>query len=218
MPEILMAMIAGVVLGFFGSIPPTGPIALMIISRAFKGKNTFAVVTGVGGALAEIIYAGLAAAGVGLLVRQNEIAETAFMAVSTLVLVSLGVYFFISPLDEREIKKAGEEEAEGLADALGHLGKGFSVSIFNPTLILTWTVAVTFFFALFELDPGVWGLVAFALCVGLGKSSWAVFEVWLIDRYRERVSVGLLANIQRALSVGIILAGLVLGVRTLGWL
>lgn len=218
MDDTLLIAAAGFCMGFFGSVPPTGPVALMVISRAFKNRPRYAFAAGVGGALAEIIYAGLAVTGVGLLLQEVELAKTLVRALSTVVLLALGLYFFLSPLRERDVEEAGAQHTEGLVDALGHLAKAFSVSIVNPTLILNWTVAVAFFFALFDLEADLVERLLFAGCVGVGMICWTAVEVWLLDKFQKRYSVGLLARIQRGVSVVVMAAGLYLGYRTVAGL
>ncbi len=218
MNDTLLLVIAGFCMGFFGSVPPTGPVALMVITRAFKKKTKYAFAAGVGGALAEMIYAGLAVTGVGILIQEVQLAETLIRALSTLVLLAVGLYFFLSPIHESDILEEGEQEVQGLTGAMGHLAKAFSISIFNPTLILNWTVAVAFFFTLFDIQSDLLGRLLFAGFVAVGMICWTGVEVWLLDKFQERYSVRLLAHIQRAVSVVVIAAALYLGYETIAGL
>jgi threonine/homoserine/homoserine lactone efflux protein len=214
MSETLLIAMAGFGMGFFGSVPPTGPVALMVINRAFRKKTKYAFAAGVGGALAEVVYSALAVTGVGLLLQHVELAGTLIRALSTVVLMSVGLYFFFSPLKEDDIREA-EVEEESLGSAFGHLAKAFSVAIVNPTLILNWTVAVAFFFSLFGLEADLAGQVAFVAGVGSGIIVWSALEVWLLDKFQQRYSIGLLGRIQKWVSVLVMAAACYLGYQTL---
>jgi threonine/homoserine/homoserine lactone efflux protein len=214
MSDTLLIALAGFAMGFFGSIPPTGPVALMVINRAFRKKTKHAFAAGVGGALAEVVYSALAVTGVGLLLQQIDLAGTLIRAMSTLVLLGVGLYFFFSPIEEDDIRKA-EDAAEDSESAFGHLAKGFSVGIVNPTLILNWTVAVAFFFSFFGLEADLHGQVAFVAGVGSGIIVWSALEVWLLDKFQKRYSIALLGRIQRWVSVLVMGAAAYLGYQTL---
>lgn len=213
MNETLLIALSGFGMGFIGSIPPTGPVALMVINRAFKKKRKFAFAAGVGGALAEIVYSALAVTGVGLLLQHIELAGTLIRALSTFVLLGVGLYFFFSPLTEEDIE-APSDESQNFSSALSHLAKGFSVGIVNPTLILNWTVAVAFFFSLFGLTADLVGQVLFVVGVGIGIISWTAVEVWILDKFQQRYSIGLLGRIQRWVSVLVICGAIYLGYKT----
>lgn len=213
MNDTLLIALSGFGMGFLGSVPPTGPVALMVINRAFRKKPRRAVAAGVGGALAEIVYAALAVTGVGLLIQHIEVANTAIRALSTLVLLAVGVYFFVTPVSEEDIEQGAENGAD--SHPLAHLAKGFSVGIVNPTLILNWTVAVAFFFSLFGLEADLVGQIMFVAAVGLGLVCWTLIEVWIFHKFQERFSVDLLGRIQRAVSVLVIGAALYLAYETI---
>lgn len=215
MDNSLLLMVAGFAMGFFGSIPPTGPVALMVINRAFRGRLKFAFAAGVGGALAEVIYSALAVTGVGLVLQELHVAQTLIRALSTLVLLAVGVYFLVSPIERGDVDEHAADEEQSLTSALGHLGKGFSVAIVNPTLILNWTVAVAFFFSLFHIHASVLGRVLFVVGVGTGMIVWTGVEVWLLHKFQQRYSIDLLGRIQRWVSILVILAAAYLGYKTI---
>jgi threonine/homoserine/homoserine lactone efflux protein len=218
MSDVALLVVAGFVMGFVGSIPPTGPVALMVITRVFKGRTRYALAAGIGGALAEMVYAALAITGVGLLIQQINFAETLIRAMSTFVLLGVGVYFFISPVRRSDIEQAKEHEADGLSTALEDMGKAFSISIVNPTIMLNWMAAVALLLTLFSVEAALVEQLSFAVFVAVGMSTWTVLEVWLLDKFQERVSVDVLGTIQRAVSVVVMLAALYLGYQTLAGL
>ncbi|QDG54076.1 hypothetical protein FIV42_26040 [Persicimonas caeni] len=213
MNETLLIALSGFGMGFIGSIPPTGPVALMVINRAFKKQRKFAFAAGVGGALAEIVYSALAVTGVGLLLQHVNLAGTLIRGLSTAVLMGVGLYFFFSPVTEEDIQESSDRP-QNLSSALSHLAKGFSVGIVNPTLILNWTVAVAFFFSLFGLTADLVGQVLFVVGVGAGIISWTAVEVWILDKFQQRYSIDLLGRIQKWVSVLVMGGAIYLGYQT----
>jgi threonine/homoserine/homoserine lactone efflux protein len=218
MNDTLLVMLIGFGMGFFGSIPPLGPVALMIINRAFQKQLKFAFAAGVGGALAEVIYSALAVTGVGLLLNQVGAARSLLALTSAGILLLVGIYFLCSPLKG----DAGPKSPEGSPaldppeeSALAHLARGFSIAIVNPILIVNWTLAVAYFFTLFQLRADLVGQILFAGAVGVGKIVWTAIEVWLLDKFRKRYPFDLLRRVQRGVSIAVIVSALFLAVKTL---
>ena len=58
--RLLAICLVALIFGFMGSIPLAGPIAIMAVARASRGKYSEAMRIGLGAAAAEGIYAGLA--------------------------------------------------------------------------------------------------------------------------------------------------------------
>ena len=211
--DILLIAASGFIMGFVGSIPPTGPVALMVIRRTFEHRPWHAFAAGVGGALAEVVYSGLAVFGVGLVLKQIEVAETAIRGFSTLVLLGVGFYFFVTPVSAEDVRQ-DHKTGESLGSSMGHLAQGFSVGIVNPTLILNWTVAVALFFSYFQIDTDLSGRILFVVGVGSGIITWTAVQVYLLRKFQEWSSVEMLGKIQRAVSVLVIGAALYLGYET----
>ena len=97
MTDGLLAAFFGFGMGFFGSVPLTGPIALFVFHRALQEQYARGAAVGVGGALGELIYCALAVAGVGALIKEYPMASAGLKFVSALVLVGFGLVFLIAP-------------------------------------------------------------------------------------------------------------------------
>jgi threonine/homoserine/homoserine lactone efflux protein len=87
------AIVAGFLMAFFGSMPPVGPIAVLLLERGVSGRDAEGRGIALGAAIAETIYCALAMAGVSELMRRYAIALTIARAVGVAVLLGLGVYF-----------------------------------------------------------------------------------------------------------------------------
>jgi threonine/homoserine/homoserine lactone efflux protein len=167
--------------GFFGSIPLTGPIAVLIVARAAERKFAAAVRLGAGAAVAEGIYAGLASWGFALALAGHPRAQEFAHAITSLVLLGVGVRFCFW-------KDPGESMGDKARDAATRpFVIGFMVSALNPTLLLSWGIVVVT-----ANTHGVTtsrGLLAipFGASAALGVFAWEATLVGLLRRYERHL-------------------------------
>src|SRR5436305_1146067 len=127
--RVLAACLVAFAFGFLGSIPLAGPIAVLMLARAAQRRFGEAFRVGVGAAMAEGTYAGVAFWGFNTFLTRNRLVEPISHAAATLVLSGLGVAFmFWKPREKKDRRE----------NAAGTVLLGFSVSALNPTLIITW--------------------------------------------------------------------------------
>ena len=210
MQDVLVLMGCGFAMGFFGSIPLTGPIAVMAINRAVDGDYLHGFLVGVGGTCGELIYCGLAVAGVGAMIDQLPHIRQWIRAFSALLLLGVGFYFLYNTPEE-----GGEsfEETTDSSSLLAAFGGAFSVAAFNPVLLLNWTAAVALVFSYLEITPVPWEGAAFVGSVGMGVISWYAVLMSVLRRYRQNIPTELLAWAQRIMSVFVIAGALYLGFK-----
>jgi threonine/homoserine/homoserine lactone efflux protein len=173
--KLLAICVVALVFGFFGSMPLAGPIAIMAMARASRGKYGEAMRIGLGAAGAEGIYAGMAFWGYTTFLARHAIVVPVSQAVTALVLTAIGVRFaFWRPTtphrDTRE-NKAGTALL------------GFSVSAINPTLLLTWSAAVAALYSRGLNEPSPAYAIPFGLCAATGIGSWFVVLAILFKRF-----------------------------------
>jgi threonine/homoserine/homoserine lactone efflux protein len=124
---------------FLGSMPLAGPISVMTLSRAASGRFGEAFRIGLGAAVAEGIYAGLAFWGFATILPQHRLVAPISQGATSILLVVLGARFvFWQPPTER---------ADPRESKAGTLFLGFSISALNPTLLVTWTAVVAFLYS-----------------------------------------------------------------------
>ncbi len=170
-------------MAFFGSLPPVGPIAVLLLERGVSGKDREGRGIALGAALAETIYCALAMAGVSELMRRYAIVETSARAVGVAILAGLGVYFARFRIEPRP--KAPKESAR----VGGSFALGFSISAANPVLIITWSgsIAALLSFGRLRFDALERGV--FVVGVLLGMLGWFFLFLWMLRRYRERITL-----------------------------
>jgi len=142
------ALLAGLILGFVGSIPIAGPISALVLERTLAGQPSRARGIGIGAALAESAYATVAFIGMGevasrypnLMAAAKVFGVIVLLVVAALLLRERDAAIETSPVRAR----VAHEERRALAHGIG---AGFTIAILNPTLIATWSTTTATLFA-----------------------------------------------------------------------
>lgn len=182
MPLILVAFVAGFAMAFFGSMPPVGPIAVLLLERGVSGRDREGRGIALGAALAETIYCALALAGVSELMRRYAVVEIVARAVGVAILLGLGVYF--ARFEIAQPQAGTPKTTRG-----GPFALGFSISGANPVLIITWSgsIATLLSFARLRFDLAERG--AFVVGVFSGMFAWFHLFLWMLRRFRDRITL-----------------------------
>jgi threonine/homoserine/homoserine lactone efflux protein len=204
--SLLVAASLGAGLAFVGSIPMTGPLALLVLDRLIAAQRRAALWIALAGALVEGFIAAVVATLLPLVLRHSEAIVLRARLSGALVIFAVGITLALRP-DLLESIKTDRKRQSFLA--------GFLTTALNPTLLATWTVTVTALHAngLLQGDGAV-GPV-FGLGVALGALAW--FGLLVVLSRNSRLAR--LENHRKgfARSIGIILAvlGSVLFARAL---
>jgi threonine/homoserine/homoserine lactone efflux protein len=176
-----LAIGAGFAMAFLGSMPPVGPIAVLLLERGVAGRTREGLRIGYGAAIAEAIYCALATAGVSELMQRYAIVETIARFVGVAILVVLGVYFVRFRVKETN---AHVDEKKRRPFALG-----FSISAANPTLIITWSGSIATLLAFTHARFDVAARVLFVTGVLFGMLAWFRLFLWMLARWRDRITL-----------------------------
>jgi threonine/homoserine/homoserine lactone efflux protein len=172
--KLIAICVVALVFGFMGSMPLAGPIAIMAVARASRGKYGEAMRIGLGAAVAEGLYAGFAFWGFTTFLARHAVVVPVSQAVTALVLTAIGVRFtFWKPAPHRDTRE----------NKAGTALLGFSVSALNPTLLLTWSAAVAALYARGLQEPSPAYAIPFGLCAAAGIGGWFVVLSALFKRF-----------------------------------
>lgn len=186
-------LLAGLVLGFVASIPPAGPIAILVLQRGLLRRFREGAAIALGGAAAEAGYAALALFGMSFLM--DGLGWPAQLA-GIAVLLGLGIYFVrfrMRPLPAADAPRRS-------------LAFGFLVGASNLALVATWSTLAALAFSLGAPHPGVAGTLAFAGGVGAGIFLWFLLLLWGLRRFGRRMTDLVALRFVRA--GGVLLLGL----------
>lgn len=206
--RIVAACVVAFAFGFVGSIPLAGPIAVLMLSRAAQRRFGEALRVGMGAALAEGMYAGIAFWGFATFLAHNTLVEPISHAAATLVLCGLGVGFmFWKPSEKKDHRE----------NAAGTVLLGFSVSALNPTLIVTWSAAVAFLYSKgFGRLPAL-AAIPFGIAASSGIAGEIACLIALLRRYHGKVPREVMTWVIRAMGLFLLGLGVWSGVQLWRW-
>ncbi len=177
---MIAALLVGTLFGFFGAMPLAGPVALVVFSKGMEGHRRAALFTAAGASAAEFAYAWLAFLGFATLLAQIDWVLDASKLVAAFVLAALGVAL---------IRRQSSDVREPGAESRGRTSfvVGFLLTALNPTLIATWSAAITTLYStqIVEFQPS--HALPFALGVFSGDMLWYWLMLLLIRKHSGRL-------------------------------
>jgi threonine/homoserine/homoserine lactone efflux protein len=204
---IVSAALLGLLIGFIGSIPLAGPIALLVLRKGVEKRYAQGAAIALGAAIPEAIYCGLAFLGFDFLfARYTWVEPTAKLLGALLMLVLGTVFIFSRPKKPAADASTGATAGNWAASFLS----GFSISAINPVLIITWTAVATVVFSLLG-GLGLYGTLAFSAMVGVGIFAWFGVMLLLMRRFHHNFRPETLAIVVRVFGGLIVALGLWLG-------
>lgn len=210
----LLALLVGVVMGFVGSMPIAGPVAVLVLERGLLQRAREGLGVALGAAVSESLYAFLAFWGVGAVIRSSPRILPVSRLIGAAVLVALGFY-----LATRKSRPRPVEPPTGALGG-GRKRKGFllglTITLLNPTVIATWTVAVAAVHSTALVNTGPFEAVVFAIGVGGGIVGWFTTMLHLLHRFQRRLEPATVDRLLHIIGWLIAALGTGLGIRPLG--
>jgi threonine/homoserine/homoserine lactone efflux protein len=211
---MLTVALLGFVFGFIGSMPVAGPIAILVFGRGLEGRFRSGVYLAIGAAIAESVYAYLAYWGFSELLSLHPWVEPVTRTVAAVLLIGLGLHFTFGRKKTQEIDPELVEQKKNVGNKRSFL-LGFTVTALNPTLIATWSGAVTALHSFDAVDFAPRHALPFSVGALFGIAVWFTMLLLILGRFRGRFSRTTLDKMVRAMGVFLILLGLYFGVKLL---
>lgn len=209
-----LELLAGSVMGFFGSVPVAGPVALVIVTRGLQGdfKGSFLLAAGAG--VAEGLLAGLVFAGLGFASAELEWLAPFLDFVGVGVLVLIGAWFAIRGLST----EVGANEARISAEVswVREVALGAGMVLGNPGMLGTWGGAVAVLEGTGLASASLGGAPSFGAGVCLGVIAWFWLVLQGIKRWRRALDGRWVDLSVRFVGLGLIALGVIAGARLLG--
>jgi threonine/homoserine/homoserine lactone efflux protein len=202
---MLLALVLGSIFGFVGSMPVAGPIAILVFADGARGRARNALYLAVGAAIAESLYAFVTFWGFAELLRRYPLVVPVSRALGSLLLLGAGTYLVVrgrpgdelGPPSDRSPTKRG-----------GKFLLGFTITALNPTLLVTWTAAVTALSSALGRGLQTRDALPFAAGAGAGIVGWFTLLLGLMRRYREKFSPATLDRVVRGAGALLVCLGL----------
>ena len=185
----MVTLLIGFLFGFIGSIPVAGPVSAVVFERALAGRGRSGFFVALGGALAESIYAFMAAWGLGGLLTHYPALMLWSRGLGALILLALGALFaFRPPKLAQDTKKNPSRQSSAFV-------AGFLLTALNPTLVVTWGAAVTTLYATGLVAAGASNAVPFAAGACVGIVAWFATLLALVRHFHARLTPAWIRNL-----------------------
>jgi threonine/homoserine/homoserine lactone efflux protein len=182
---VLLFLLIGIAAGAATGVP-IGPVNVAVIDAAYRHTLRRAIATGLGGGVADMLYAGLGVLGVTPLLNNYPSVPPILYAVSGVVLL---VYGFLTARSQ-PVQPAVTPSAEGertpssvKLEMRRDMWQGFSVGaaliLLNPAAMVTWVVIIG------QLIPEIestWDGLACAFGVFVGSFAWFTLVAYLTQK------------------------------------
>jgi len=173
-----MFLLIGVAAGALTGVP-IGPVNVAVIDAAYRHTLRRALAVGLGGALADGLYAALGVLGVTPILSSYPSVPPILYAVSGVVLL---VYGFFTARSQPVAPATEGGSHPKIADPRKEFKEGFIVGllliILNPAAIVTWVVIMGTIIP----EPTRWGGIACAIGVMVGSFGWFALVAYLTQK------------------------------------
>jgi threonine/homoserine/homoserine lactone efflux protein len=204
----MLALLLGFGLGFLGSVPAAGPLAMAIFAAALENNRKRALRLAVSGACAECVWATFALLGIGFANLEHA---AGMQLLRTLGLVVLLV-FAISLLRTRPLEATKSSASAGRA--ISELSLGFLMVATNPAFLVAWTGSAVFVTSL----PAAFQKPTWAIVIGafVGVVMWFSILIAIVLRTRHHFQPKFMVSVARAFGGVILVLCVILAVDLIG--
>jgi threonine/homoserine/homoserine lactone efflux protein len=180
--NILDFIFKGILIGMIASAP-MGPVGILCVQRTLNKGRWYGFATGLGAAVSDIIYAGIAGYGMSFVMDfiTNDQNRFYLQLVGSVMLLCFGLYtYYTDPT--RKMHRSGQQKGT----LWYNMWTAFIVTFSNPLIVFLF-LAMYAQFAFVLPDHPFEMLVGFMSIVG-GALLWWWGLTWLIDKVREKFS------------------------------
>ena len=207
-------LLAGALMGFFGSIPVAGPVALVVVSRGLSGDTRGGLRVTLGAGVAEGVLAAIVFGGLGLAIQEAPGLERLLDWLGVAVLVLIGGWFTLKGLGEPAL------QAETASSGPGHPGRDFALGVSmvagNPGMIGTWGGAIAALEGTGAVQASVSAAPAFGLGVAMGVVGWFWLGLLALQRWRGSLNGRVMDATVRGIGVVLLSLGVAAGFALYG--
>lgn len=201
----LMTFIGGLIVGGMASIPP-GPTAILCIQRNLSRGIRSGVITGLGIAFCETIYASLAFFSLSLVTGFIEDNMLLIKGIAGVFISIFGINIFLKKVSAQVRRNRGEGDSATWGDFIS----GFLLCAANPTYILVHVglIATVKSLGLYDTSEGALSNASMIIGILAGSFGWWFLVASLIKLVRSRFRPRHMFWINRISGIVITLIGL----------
>lgn len=204
--DILDFIFKGIAIGIIASAP-MGPVGILCIQRTLNKGRWYGLMTGVGAAVSDIIYALIVGLGMGFIMEplQNPKYQFFLQISGSVILLLFGLFCFRSNPAK---KMPHHTKNKGKGSLLNNGLTAFLVTFSNPLIIFLF-MATFAQFAFVQPSRPFETCVGF-ICIPLGALLWWYGLTWLVDKIGGRFNVTGIAIINKVIGSVVILFSVII--------
>ena len=202
-PNILDFVFKGMLIGIIASAP-MGPVGILCVQRTLNKGRWYGLVTGIGAAASDMLYAGITGLGMSLVTDfvNDPTYRFYLQVVGSVMLLCFGFFTYRNdPL--KKIRQTGKQRG-----TLWYNGwTAFLVTLSNPLIILL----LGALFAQFAFAPtNPFDMVVGFLSIAGGALLWWYGLTWLIDKIRAKFDTNGIRIINQIIGAVVILVSVII--------
>lgn len=200
--ELLLTILKGLFIGVICSAP-CGPVGVLCIQRVLKKGFKYGILTGLGAALSDIIYALISGLGMSFVTDfvKNENNKLVMQLLGSAMLLAFGLYMVLTRPKKHDITVS---EERGL---LKNFFTAFLLTFANPLIILLFLVLFARFDFITPDLPFNMGIGFIAIIVG--AMAWWLGLSFVINKIRTTFSDKYIRILNMTIGVAVIAAAIV---------
>ena len=202
--DVLEIIVKGIVIGVIASAP-MGPVGVLCIQRTLNKGRAYGLVTGIGAALSDILYALLTGYGLNLLydVISNPSTVYWMQLIGAIIMFIFGVHTFRSnPV--QNTRNVSRNKSSLLQNGV----TGFFITLSNPTIILLFLGLFTPFNFMLPEQSFFMQFVGYLSIFG-GAMLWWFFITYVVSKLRARFDERGIRVINRIIGAAVMLGSLI---------
>ena len=199
----LELVIKGLIVGILASAP-MGPVGVLTIQRTLNKGRWYGMVTGLGAAVSDIIYAAISLLGMSFVMEiiENPRNMFWFKVIGGILLMFFGIYTYLSN-PTNNLRPTNPNKG-----SLWHNGiTGFLVTFSNPLIILLFIALMARFE--FVVPEHYWEQGLGYVAIFAGALLWWFGLTYIIDKVRTKFQVSTICLINRIIGSIVIVAGFI---------
>ncbi|MCM1079507.1 MAG: LysE family translocator [Bacteroidales bacterium] len=206
--DLMELALKGILIGIIASAP-MGPVGVLTIQRTLNKGRWYGMVTGLGAAVSDMIYALITGLGMSFVMDLITSPQNKFwlQLFGSLMLLAFGAWCFFSD-PTKKIHRSGKQKGTLVQNGI----TGFLVTFSNPLIILLFMACFAQFAFVVPNRPVE--MTFGYICVFAGALLWWYGLTWLIDMVREKFSDSSILLINRIIGSVVVIFSLVMFIGT----
>ncbi|HEY1632289.1 MAG TPA: LysE family transporter [Rhizomicrobium sp.] len=201
-------LISGFVIGLIAAVP-VGPVNLLCVRRTFAHGSLYGFLSGLGAALADVVFAAIVGFGFTWLAQLIKSYFTPIEVIGAAMLLFFGARTFLAPPQLRLDEKLKAKEVVDGATLARAMLSTFLLAITNPGTLFAFTAMFAVVAGLVQGQATFFGAAMMVAGVAAGSTSWWFTLTTIAGLFHARIDERIMTLINRISGAVITVFGLV---------